>query len=51
MLSLYDASIPSMIAYIGSLKEILHKAEEFSQERGTSPDSWLAARLHVTMFP
>lgn len=51
MLSLYDASVPSMIGYLGSLKKILRKGEDFCKARGSSPDYMLATRMHCTMFP
>lgn len=51
MPSLYTISVVPMIQYLGSLKDLLQKGEEFCKSRGTDPKNLLASRLHVTMFP
>jgi hypothetical protein len=51
MLSLYDAAVPPMIKFFGSLKGILEKGEEYCTSTKTDPKVMLASRLHANMQP
>ncbi|KAJ7766640.1 hypothetical protein B0H16DRAFT_1522111 [Mycena metata] len=45
MLSLYRASVPSMIKSLGNLKVILTKAEQHCATKGTKPEEMIQFRL------
>lgn len=49
--SMYQASIPSFIHTLGSLSEILAKAEAYAVERKIDPAVLVNARLTPDMFP
>ncbi|KAJ7154203.1 hypothetical protein C8R46DRAFT_1119012 [Mycena filopes] len=51
MISLYRASIPSMIKSLGNLRGILTKAEEHCTTKGTSPEELIQFRLIEDMRP
>jgi uncharacterized protein len=50
-LSLYAASVPVFQQMLGSLKDLLAKAEAHATERGIEADALLRARLFPDMFP
>ncbi len=50
-LSLHAASVPVFVQMLGSLKDLLAKAEAHASERGIDADALLRARLFPDMFP
>lgn len=50
-ISLYDASIPTMIRMVQNLGNILQKAATFAEHQGMKPDALLDRRLYPDMFP
>ena len=50
-LSMHAASVPVFKQMLGSLGEILAKAEAHAAERKIEPDALLQARLYPDMFP
>jgi uncharacterized protein len=50
-LSLYAASVPVFQQLLGSLDQLLAKAEAHAAERKIDPDALLQARLFPDMFP
>jgi hypothetical protein len=50
-LSLYAASVPVFQQLLGSLDQLLAKAEAHASERKIDPDALLQARLFPDMFP
>ena len=50
-LSMHAASVPVFKQMLGSLDEILAKAETHAAERKIEPDALLQARLYPDMFP
>ncbi|MDC0748977.1 DUF1993 domain-containing protein [Polyangium mundeleinium] len=49
--SLYDASIPTMIRMLQNLRQILQKGAAFAGQKGMSPAALLDRSLHPDMFP
>ncbi|KAI8242649.1 hypothetical protein K4K57_005616 [Colletotrichum sp. SAR 10_99] len=49
MVSLYNASIPMMIKYLGNLKLILTKAEKHCVDKGLDPQEMIKFRLIADM--
>ena len=50
-LSLYDATIPSMLQILGSVARLIDKAEGFCTDQGLDPDALIQARLIEDMLP
>lgn len=50
-LSMYQASVPLFVQSLGSLGEMLKKADSYAAERKFDPAVLLSARLHPTMWP
>ena len=50
-ISLCTASVPVFVQMLGSLKDLLAKAEAHATERGIDADALLRARLFPDMFP
>ena len=50
-LSMHAASVPGFKQMLGSLDEILARAETHAAERKIEPDALLQARLYPDMFP
>lgn len=50
-ISMYAASVPVFRQMLGSLNDILTKAETHATEKKISPDALLQARLFPDMFP
>lgn len=50
-LSMYDASVPVFQQMLGSLDELLRKAEANAAQRGFDPAVLLQSRLYPDMFP
>lgn len=50
-LSIYAASVPVFQQMLGSLNNILHKAEAHAETRKIEPQALLGARLAPDMFP
>lgn len=50
-LSLHAASVPVFQQMLGSLDQLLSKAETHAAERKIDPDAFLQARLYPDMFP
>ncbi|NEX60532.1 DUF1993 domain-containing protein [Noviherbaspirillum galbum] len=49
-ISMYEASVPVLKQFLGSLSGILSKAEQHAAERKLDPDALLQARLFPDMF-
>lgn len=49
MVSLYNASVPMMIKYLGNLKLILTKAEKHCVDKGLDPQEMIKFRLIADM--
>jgi len=49
--SLYAATIPSYLQILGSVSELIAKAESFCTEKGLAPREIIEARLAPDMFP
>lgn len=50
-ISMYDASVPVFRQMLGSLREILARAESHAAEKKIAPEALLQARLFPDMFP
>lgn len=50
-LSLYAATVPTYLQMLGSVLQLLDKAEAFCAEKGISPADMIDARLAPDMFP
>lgn len=50
-LTLYDATIPSMLQILSSVARLIDKAEGFCTEHGLEPDALIQARLIEDMQP
>ncbi|CAA9308082.1 MAG: FIG00956224: hypothetical protein [uncultured Lysobacter sp.] len=50
-LSMYSASVPVFVQMLGSLSELLRKAEAHATARGIEPAAFLQSRVYPDMFP
>lgn len=50
-LTLYDATVPSMLQILGSIERLIGKAEQFCTEQGLPPEALIDARLIADMLP
>jgi hypothetical protein len=50
-ISLYAATIPSYLQFLGSVSGLLDKAQKFCEEKGTEPKDLIEARLAQDMLP
>ncbi len=50
-ISLYDATVPSWLQIIGSIRALLEKAEAYCAEKGCTADEIIAARITDDMLP
>ncbi|NBA95579.1 DUF1993 family protein [Pseudomonas sp. R5(2019)] len=50
-ISLYAASVPVFKQMLGSLSDVLNKAEAHAKAKNIDPDALLQARLYPDMFP
>lgn len=50
-ISMYEASVPVFLRYLGNLRAILEKADKHAQARSFDPAVLLGSRLYPDMFP
>jgi len=50
-ITLYDATVPTFLQVLGSLRAVLDKGQAHAQASGVDPESLLEARLVEDMFP
>jgi hypothetical protein len=50
-MSFYEASVPAFLQILGSLQDVLTKAEAYCTARSVAPETLLSARLYPDMFP
>ncbi len=50
-ISMYAASVPVLLRYLGNLRAILEKAEKHAQAKNLDPAVLLGSRLYPDMFP
>jgi hypothetical protein len=50
-ISLYDATVPTFLQVLGSLRGVLEKARAHAEAAGLDPDALVEARLIADMFP
>lgn len=50
-LTLYDATVPSMLQILGSVERLIGKAEQVCTDQGLPPEALIDARLIADMLP
>ncbi len=50
-ITMYQASVPTLVKHLEALRHILTKGETFAKEKGLQPDDLLQARIAPDMYP